>query len=412
MNLENQPHQCLNKAPKLVAIYFPQLHPIPENSAWWGEGFTDWDNVKTAQPLFHGHYQPRTPLAKNYYDQSRLDVIRSQVEMAKRYGLYGFCHYHYWFDGKQLLETPTNLMLQNRDIDFPFCLSWANETWSRRWDGRDHQILIQQTHPPEKERWQLHFNYLIKAWEDERAIRVDGKPVFVIYRPQNIPAVGQMLDFWREQAVKRGLKGLYFMVQKQAEFHPRDYLCHFDGVFQFQPTESVHSPEFDNPHLQKSIWRRRIGRRLPHSTKEAIHKLELKLKYRKATHTLYDYNDTWENIARVRREPEITTYPGAFVDWDNTPRYKQRAIIFEGACPENFAAGLRNLVQSMPERQLPEDLIFINAWNEWAEGAYLEPDERHGYGYLEAIKAVLDESTPAQSAGPDQQCLAKQRNVP
>ncbi len=377
-------------AAKLIAIYFPQLHPIPENDEWWGEGFTDWNNVKTAEPLFEGHYQPRVPLNKNYYNQSELDTVRSQVELAKRYGVYGFCHYHYWFDGKQLLETPTNLMLENKDINFPFCLSWANETWSRRWDGRDHHILIQQTHPPEKERWALHFDYLIKAWEDERAIKVDGKPVFVIYRPQNIPEVGQMLDFWKEKAVKRGLKGLYFMIQKQSEFHPRDHLKHFDGVFQFQPTESVHSPEFDNPHLKNSIWRRKLGRHLPFTVKEYIHRIENRLSHNKKSHTFHDYNDTWDNIAKIRSEPEISTYPGAFIDWDNTPRYKERAIIFKNASPENFEKGFSQLVKSLPERKLPENFIFLNAWNEWAEGAYLEPDERYRYAYLEAIKAVLD----------------------
>ena len=168
---------------KIIAMYFTQLHTIPENDKWWGEGFTDWNNVRRAEPLFDGHFQPRVPLGSNYYDQSHLETIRGQVELAKSYGIYGFCHYHYWFDGKQLLETPTNLFLQNPGIDFPFCLSWANETWSKRWDGRDHDILIQQTHPATEESWLRHFEYLIKAWSDKRAIQIDGKPVFVIYRP-------------------------------------------------------------------------------------------------------------------------------------------------------------------------------------------------------------------------------------
>ena len=201
----------MNKRIKLIAMYFPQLHAIPENDEWWGKDFTDWINVKAAKPQFEGHYQPRVPLNSNYYDQSQLETLRWQIDLAKSHGVYGFCHYHYWFDGKQLLETPTNLMLANKDLDMPFCLSWANETWSKRWDGRDHDILIKQTHPPLKQRWKLHFDYLIRAWRDERAICVDGKPVFIIYRPHNIPEIENMLEYWRELAVEHSLKGLYFI---------------------------------------------------------------------------------------------------------------------------------------------------------------------------------------------------------
>ena len=196
-------------------MYFPQLHAIPENDEWWGKGFTDWVNVKKARPLFDGHYQPRVPLDDYYYDQSKLEVLRWQVKLARSYGIYGFCHYHYWFDGKQLLETPTNLMLANKDIGMPFCLSWANETWSKRWDGRDHHILIQQTHPPDEESWSRHFDYLIRAWTDERAIKIDGRPVFVIYRPHRISKIDEMLSYWQDRARQSGLKGLYFIFQKQ-----------------------------------------------------------------------------------------------------------------------------------------------------------------------------------------------------
>ncbi|MGC9022906.1 MAG: glycoside hydrolase family 99-like domain-containing protein, partial [Dissulfurimicrobium sp.] len=183
-----------------VAFYFPQFHAIPENDEWWGKGFTDWVNVKKARPQFKGHYQPRVPLGGRYYDQSKKDVIAWQIELARSYGLYGFCHYHYWFDGKQLLETPTNIFLESKELDFNFCLAWANETWSRRWDGRDHHILIQQTHIPDKDRWLAHFRYLIRAWSDERAIKIDGKPVFLIYRAHRIENIGEMFDFWREMA--------------------------------------------------------------------------------------------------------------------------------------------------------------------------------------------------------------------
>lgn len=367
---------------KPIAIYFPQLHSIKENDEWWGKGFTDWDNVKKAEPLFDGHYQPRIPLNHNYYDQSDIDIIRSQAELAKQYGIYGFCHYHYWFDGKQLLETPTNLMLDNPDIDMPFCLSWANETWSRRWDGSENQILIKQTHPPHKERWDLHFDYLIKAWTDERAIKIDGKPVFAIYRPNLINDIDQMLDYWREKAHKYGLDGLYIVAQKHGPFvgNIKQSLNSFDAAFQFLP--------FDGISVTRMIYA--VYKSLPQPMRKIM--LNLKTNFemnKKVRHTLFNYDQIWENALSSETELGLTTFPGAYVDWDNTPRYKNRARIHQGATPERFQYWLTELIKSMPSRNLPENFVFINAWNEWAEGAYLEPDEKYGYQYLEALKSAM-----------------------
>lgn len=375
---------------KLIAMYFPQFHAIPENDEWWGKGFTDWDNVRSSLPQFDGHYQPRVPLGNNYYDQSQLDTIRWQVELAKQHGIYGFCHYHYWFDGRQLLETPTNLMLENRDIDFPFCLSWANETWSRRWDGRDHHILIQQTHPPKKERWKKHFDYLIRAWSDPRAIKIDGKPVFVIYRPHRIEQIDQMLDYWRELAQQAGLPGLYFIAQKQYEFPNRACLRSFDGVFQFQPFEAIYSPGFDKTSIRHSPWFK-IVRALPERVQDILRGIRAKF-VRELT--FYDYDTVWEAIINRGDEEGFDTYPGAFVDWDNTPRYKRRATVFRGASPEAFRRWFERLVATMPSRDLPENFIFLNAWNEWSEGTYLEPDERNGHQYLHALREVLRPRLP------------------
>ncbi|ATX81422.1 hypothetical protein Ga0123462_0551 [Mariprofundus ferrinatatus] len=370
---------------KLIAMYFPQLHAIPENNEWWGEGFTDWVNVQAATPIFDGHNQPRVPLNRNYYDQSQIETLYWQIEMARSHGVYGFCHYHYWFDGKQLLETPTNLMLQHKDMEIPFCLSWANETWSKRWDGRDHHILVKQTHPPVKTRWKLHFDYLIKAWSDDRSIKVDGKPVFVIYRPHRIDKVDQMLDYWRELAHQAGLKGLYFMAQKQYEFPNRECLRGFDGLFQFQPFESIYSPSFDRTSIKHSPWFRFV-RALPESVQDMLRALRAKFVNEL---TFYDYERVWSAITEIRNDPTLATYPGVFVDWDNTARYKNRATIFTGASPERFEHWLGRMVETMDQRDLPEPFIFLNAWNEWAEGTYLEPDEKNGFGYLDAVKRVL-----------------------
>ena len=299
---------------KVIALYFPQLHTIPENDAWWGAGFTDWLNVKKAKPQFPGHYQPRVPLGDRYYDQSKMETLKWQTDLAKRYDVHGFCHYHYWFDGKQLLETPTNMMLASKEINFPFCLAWANETWSRRWDGRDHHILQEQTHRPDKAIWQRHFNYLYRAWSDERAIRIDGKPVFLIYRPHRIEKIGEMFDFWRELAHQRGLPGLFFVAMKQYEFPLPEVLKHFDASMHFQPFEALYSPDYPAPGLERSKLLRPV-RLLPDQIQDILR--AVRYKYFPAL-TFYDYDMVWQQILKVERDADIPTFPGAFVDWDIT----------------------------------------------------------------------------------------------
>lgn len=370
---------------KLIALYFPQLHAIEENDRWWGKGFTDWNNVKSAKPLFKGHKQPRTPNDHNYYDQADKNVIRHQVLLAKEYGIHGFCHYHYWFDGKQLLETPTNILLNNKDIDMPFCLSWANETWSRRWDGKDHHVLIKQTHPPHKENWLEHFNYLIKAWTDDRAITVDGKPVFVIYRPHLIDKISEMLDYWNNLAKKHGLKGLYFIFQKQYECPSLKSLENFDAVFHFQPFESINRPSNNRSANQRNRWRQRLEQ-LPKFAQNTI--WSIWSDYVKGT-TEYDYDTIWSDILARHNDNNLTTFSGAYVDWDNTARYGKRATIIRGANPERFQYWLTRLIDKVKKEPTEEQLIFINAWNEWSECAYLEPDTENGTEYLKAIKLAM-----------------------
>ena len=370
---------------KIIAMYFTQLHAIPENDEWWGEGFTDWENVRRAEPLFDGHYQPRIPLDSNYYDQSQIETVRGQVELAKRYGIYGFCHYHYWFDGKQLLETPTNLLLQNSDIDFPFCLSWANESWSRQWDGNNHDILIKQTHPPSIESWSRHFDYLIKAWTDERAIKIDGKPVFVIYRPQKIQIIEAMLEYWDKRSKERGLKGIYYIFQKQYEPSDKSCLKFFDAEFQFQPFEAMHSAGYSQGAVRKQRMRVFIDR-LPEILQSTIWSLWASCK---KNCTVHQYDKVWEQIIQNNMRSTANVFPGAFVDWDNTARYGNRATIIHGASPKRFKYWFEKLVKTVSERPDDMNYIFLNAWNEWAECAYLEPDDKYGYEYLEAIKEVV-----------------------
>jgi len=370
---------------KVVAMYFTQLHAIPENDQWWGQGFTDWWNVQKAKPLFEGHNQPRVPSSSNYYDQSKIETIRNQVDLAKRYDIYGFCHYHYWFDGRQLLETPTNLLLENADIDFPFCLSWANESWSRQWDGNNHDILIKQTHPPTIESWSRHFDYLIKAWTDERAIKVDGKPVFVIYRPQKIHEIDSMLEYWDKRAKESGLRGVYYVFQKQYDPPNKGCLKSFDAEFQFQPFEAIHSTGFSHGAVRKQKIRNLIGS-LPEFAQSVIWSLWASCRN---DYTIHQYDDVWKQIIQNNLDSPDNVFPGAFVDWDNTARYGSRATIIDGASPERFKYWFERLVKAVSHRPDEMNYIFFNAWNEWAECAYLEPDERYGYAYLDAIKDVI-----------------------
>ena len=374
---------------KIVALYFPQLHPIPENDEWWGKGFTDWVNVKKAKPLYSNHYQPRVPANNNYYDQSDEKIIRQQVKLAREYGISGFCHYHYWFDGKQLLETPTNILINNNDIDIEFCLTWANETWSRRWDGQDHHILQLQTHAPNIEKWSLHFDYLIKAWSDERAIKVDGKPIFLIYRPEKIQEIDKMFDYWQTRAKDFGLDGIYFVAVNQYKLPEKDILNCFDAVMLFQPFVAAFNFKHTNMSLSRKLLLK-LERKLPQSFKKSLKSFNGFIKRKQANSTtIYDYDEVWEKIISVDHDISLPVFSGAFVDWDNTPRYGERATIFKGANPDKFEFWLSQLIKKVKQKTQEEQFIFINAWNEWAESAYLEPDDQYGLKYLEAIRNIL-----------------------
>lgn len=370
---------------KIIAMYFPQFHTIKENDEWWGAGFTDWENVKSGLPQYEGHNQPREPLANKYYDQSDISTIEWQVGLAKKYGIYGFCHYHYWFDGKQLLEKPTNLWLENKKIDFPFCLSWANETWSRRWDGKDYEVLLKQTHPANEDSWKKHFDYLIRFWKDPRAITVEGKPVFVIYKPENIVAVGEMIKFWQKLAKLNGLLGLYIIYQQSNNLVNRKHLENFDASFQFQPMLAANSRKNSSKLLFKTIMLQ-ILQLLPEKYYGVLNGFKVRLR---SQVVINSYDSTWERALEVNKSYHLTTYPGGFVDWDNTARYKNRATVFKGASPERFEYWFTKLLQTMKHRNLPESFIFLNAWNEWSEGAYLEPDTKYEYRYLEAIQRLI-----------------------
>ena len=368
---------------KAIAMYFPQFHTIPENDEWWGKGFTDWENVKSGYSIYDGHRQPRVPLGNNYYDLTNKDVLLWQSQLAKQYGIFGFSIYHYWFDGKQLLQKPKELFLNNPDIDINFCLTWANETWARRWEGDDRKILQLQTHEPTKEKWKQHFDYLLPYFLDKRAIRIDGKVLFQIYRPYLIDRVDQMLCYWRKLARECGLGELYFMAINTFNYHQREVLDAFDGVLLFQPHVATNTLQIKG----LSFLIESMLRHFPEPWVESFRALRKMLK---STYTKYDYEKVCSVAIRQKElYPTRDVYNMAFLEWDNTARYKDKATIYQGCTPNVFRSVFRQMVKSTLENDKDKRFVFINAWNEWAEGTYLEPDTLYKYQYLEVLRQEL-----------------------
>lgn len=378
------------KQMKPIALYFPQFHEIPENNRWWGQGFTDWTNVKGAYPLFEGHHQPRVPL-EGYYDLSHKDVIAHQIELAKQYGVYGFAIYHYWFDGKQLLEKPKETILNNKDLDIPFCLTWANETWARRWEGKDSEILQEQTYEATHEKWKEHFDYIKPYLTDARAIRIDGKPVFQIYRPHLVTRVGDMLAYWRELAREAGIGELYFMAIKSFDFPDNRILDAFDGVLLFQPHEAVNSKEYKG----KKAVLEKLLRCCPESWVEKMRSVRSKMRSGCVVHSYTKVFDLVLN--RDFRYKDKDIFNMAFLEWDNTARYREKATVYHGCTPRIFEEYMSRLVKRESEKHGEEkQFVYINAWNEWAEGTYLEPDTDNGYAYLEALRRAVNSVNSAE----------------
>ena len=370
------------KQPKVIAFVLPQYHAIPENDEWWGEGFTDWTNVRRAVPLFKGHDQPRVPAARNYYDMLDPAVHRWQADLARRHGLHGFCFYHYWFNGRQLLQRPVELMLELGQPDIPFCLAWANEPWTRAWDGGEKHVLMPQTYGGPAE-WERHFMYLLRAFRDPRYIKVDGKPMFLIYRTTSIEPCEAMVRLWSRLALEHGLPGIH-LVSMLTGYPPDPRRELFDAFAEFEPMFTLFN-------VRKPFWIRKRERWLRKWTRLSWWLFGTAAR----TPNSQDYRTIWELI--VSRPLPPGHYPGAFVDWDNSPRRDlQRCLVFRNVDPqvfrESFAAQVRKAAAADAE------FLFVNAWNEWAEGTYLEPDEARGLFYLESIRqAVSDLPQPAAS---------------
>jgi len=348
---------------RLIALYLPQYHPIPENNEWWGRGFTEWTNVTKAVPLFPGHQQPNLPSDLGFYDLRVPEVRLEQAALARKYGIEGFCYYHYWFNGRRIIERPFNEVLSSGTPDFPFCLCWANETWSGIWHGNPKKILIEQTYPGLEDHI-AHFQTLLPAFRDPRYITADDKPLFLVYRPMSIPNVKEVMDLWRKMAVKAGLKGLFLVASSPSE----DWNPH-----QFGFDACIYSRM---PSLRKWItWHNPIQR--------------IRQDYEKwrGYPTIHKYEDAIKSL--LRNKPAVSEeYPIVVPNWDNTPRSGKNGLVLAGSTPELFRKHLRKAVAQANELPQGRKFVFIKSWNEWAEGNYLEPDRKFGMQYLEV---VLDE---------------------
>ena len=368
---------------KIIAFYLPQFHSIKENDKWWGKGFTEWTNVKKAVPLYPGHDQPRIPLNDNYYNLLNDDTKIWQANLAKKYGVYGFCYYHYWFKGKKLLEKPAEQMLKNKNIDLPFCFCWANENWSRNWDGGNREIIVEQDYG-EKKDWEEHFQYLLTFFKDSRYITVNGKPLLVIYKPDLINSIYEMVSYFKKRIVEEGFPGICLAFQFPTYYMDvfyRDDI--FDYMIEFEP---VFSRNNIVRHSSKKIEivRKFFGEKM--ITKYRNSKNQLKHTFAKPHHlSMFFYDEAWEKILNQKWNNKLL--PGTFVDWDNTPRNKH-GVVYSGFTIEKFEDNIKKLVKRAYQEN--KQMLFINAWNEWGEGAYLEPDERYGYRKLEAIRSALN----------------------
>lgn len=347
---------------RVIAFYLPQFHPIPENDRWWGRGFTEWTNVAAARPNFAGHDQPHLPADLGFYDLRVPEVREQQAELAREHGIHGFCYYHYWFNGHRVLERPFAEVLASGRPRFPFCVCWANENWTRRWDGGDDRVLIAQDSSVEDDR--RFIRDLVPALRDPRYIRVDGRPLLIVYRLDRLADPRRTAEVWREEADAAGVGDLYLCcAQVFGTIDPRPH--GFDAALEFPPLTAFQQAPMP-------CWPGALVDRHPRFSGAVL-----------------DYLTTAIRMAD-RPAPEFTMMKGVMPRWDNTARRQLTGIVFLGSTPEAYEYWLGRAVEHMVTRyQGDERLVFVNAWNEWSEGAHLEPDRAHGRRYLEATRNVV-----------------------
>ncbi|MEY4538528.1 MAG: hypothetical protein RLZZ306_285 [Bacteroidota bacterium] len=355
---------------KIIAFYLPQFHPIPENNEWWGEGFTEWINVGKAKPLFKGHYQPRVPADLGYYDlrlpQSRI----AQAELAKEYGIHGFCYWHYWFgNGKRLLETPFNEVVSSGKPDFPFCLGWANHSWEDKQFNLEgtSKLLIEQKYLGEED-YILHFNSLLTSFKDKRYIKINNKPLFYIYAPYKIPDLKLFMETWRRLAKENGLEGFHFVANTN----------------ETSDIEKFRNLGFDAITVVRLFYAFRKENQFLFS---AFSKM-IKILFRKGQ--VIDYGIASKYFSGIEDTYE-DVYPNIFPNWDHSPRSGREGHILHKSTPEKFRNHVLKVLDSVKHKKEENQIIFLKSWNEWAEGNYIEPDLKFGKGYLQMLKSALNE---------------------
>jgi len=374
---------------RAIAFYLPQYHPVEENDKYWGKGFTEWTNVARAEPLFRGHEQPNLPADLGFYDLRLPQVRKQQAELAKEAGIEGFCYWHYRFGkGKRVLDMPFREVLQSGEPDFPFCLGWANHHWTTKtWEkGKSTQkdaMIFEQTYNGDDD-YTEYFYEVLPAFQDKRYIRVEGKPLFVIYSPDDIPDAAHFIELWNCLAVENGLDGVYF-------------IGYYDALPDMKLSDVKRMDSLIAPRYEKVLAQGFDGiltatlKYAEFKSRSVLYKAirSLARKYFGGMLDKYHYDDIVKNFyTKENYQPGI--YPQLIPKRDRSPRSGKKAIIYYGSTPKGFEKAVENAIACVENRDPEHRLIFINAWNEWGEGAYLEPDLRYGHGYIDALRRVLD----------------------
>lgn len=359
------------KEARVIAYYLPQFHPIPENDRWWGKGFTEWTNVGKAKPLFKGHYQPRVPADLGYYDLRMSEIREAQAQMAQDVGVEGFMYWHYWFgNGRRVLERPFNEVLHSGRPNFPFCLGWANHSWTNHsWNSSSQwnkeSTIIEQTYPGESD-FIEHFYTILPAFQDNRYIRVDDKPLFVVYHPEALPNPKRFMDLWKELALKNGLSGIHFVGQKGGwvENYKKILEIGFDAI---NTNSQWHAESMVKGKYIKLLEHKLIS------------------KFGGFTLNKYDYKKIIKYL-NTDFNKNINVYPTVIPQWDRSARSGRRAVVYYGSTPELFSLHLKETLELIKNKPFENRIVFLKSWNEWAEGNYVEPDLKFGHGYLNILK--------------------------
>lgn len=389
---------------KVIALYLPQYHQIIENDLWWGEGFTEWISLQRGRMLIDGQYQPRIPQNNNYYDLSDINVMKWQVNLAKENGIYGFCFYHYWFNGKLLLEKPIEQYLEHKEIDFPYYICWANEQWTTIWEGEENPRNLISHEYDNKDEVDKHFEYLLNYIKDERYMKNGNRPILSIYNPISIEPklLEYMVNRWNELARMAGFDGISFiyLCAESMCFMGEEHRKFFDYGVEYEPSyveylernAQAGKKQYQTNYLiQKALKKFPLIRTLKRKLFGQGREVSAKQESIEGVKCVKDYDEEWNKILNIRHDDYSKYIPGGFTDWDNTPRRGRLGKVILGGTPEKFEKYFERLVKRAKE-VYKTDTIVIFAWNEWSEGGYLEPDEKWGDGYLKAIRRVLEKT--------------------